>query len=326
MKMDVSFIKNVVAITYTVVAYAAGLGLILTKPWLVNSLGVIFLTHAMVLSAALTHEFIHGNVFSKKQANTFGGKMMTYLNGGCYASWEALVEHHFNHHLYHADFVKFDVSAYFNAMSPWRRWVYAALEWLYFPIFAFELRWRIMLAPFFDAEKQSQRWRTAALMLCRMVVFTGLAWASWKTLLLYLVSYVSFVNIMRFVDAFHHTYEYVVVGHDFLQRDRHYEQSHTFSNLVSTKHPWLNLLFLNFGYHNAHHHNMSVSWHELPRLHRKLYARSEGGLLPLHQLIGNYHCFRISRLFSGQGDASLGRKEAIASFTGGVAVSLLTPP
>lgn len=324
--MNVPLAKNVIVIAYTYAAYTAGLGLLLVKPWLANFWGVILLAHAMIFSVALTHEFIHDSVFRKKETNAFWGQAMTYLNGGCYAPWESLVEHHFNHHLHHADFVKFDVSAYLNAMSPWRRWIYAGLEWLYFPLFALELRWRIMLAPFFDVEKRSQRWRTATLMLCRMAVFTGLAWVSWKALLLYFLSYVSFINVVRFIDAFHHTYEYVIVGHDFPQRDRRYEQSHTFSNLVSTKYPWLNLLFLNFGYHNAHHHNMSVPWHELPRLHHKLYASGGGGLLPLAQLISNYHRFRISRLFCGQGEASLSEEEVTASFTGGVAVSLLTPP
>ncbi|MEM8809354.1 MAG: fatty acid desaturase [Cyanobacteria bacterium P01_G01_bin.38] len=131
---------------------------------------------------------------------------------------------------------------------------------------------------------------------------------------------------MRFADAFHHTYEYAIVGQAFPQRDRTYEQEHTFSNLVSAKYPWLNLLFLNFGYHNAHHHNMSLPWHELPDLHHKLYAEKGGGLMPLPALVNNYYRFRIDRLFSGQGEAIVESDSAIASFTSGIAVSFLTPP
>lgn len=131
---------------------------------------------------------------------------------------------------------------------------------------------------------------------------------------------------MRFADAFHHTYEYAIVGQQFPKRDRVYEQEHTFSNFVSVKHPWLNLLFLNFGYHNAHDHNMSVPWHELPELHQKLYSEKGGGLLPLPQLVNNYHRFRLHRLFFGQGDAIREGGSALDSFTGGVAVSFLTPP
>ena len=325
LKMNASLFKNITAITYTYVVYSIGFSLILMQPWQSNFCGVVLLTHALVLSAAFTHEFIHGNIFSTKKTNVFWGRAMTYLNGGCYATWKALVEHHLNHHIHHADFVKFDASSYFNEMSPWRRWIYAALEWLYFPIFEFELRWRIILAPFWELEKQSQRWRSLALILGRTIAFILLAYISWRALLLYFTAYISFVNVMRFADAFHHTYDYVIAGQSFPQRDRFYEQAHTFSNLISTRHSWLNLLILNFGYHNAHHHNMSVPWHELPQLHQKLYA-SGGRLLPLPQLLANYHRLRIFRLFSEQGEFSLESKENTAYFTGGVAVSLFTPP
>jgi len=65
-------------------------------------------------------------------------------------------------------------------------------------------------------------------MLYRTAAFTLLAWVSWKGLLLYFLAYISFVNVMRFADAFHHTYEYAIVGQDIPKRDRIYEQEHTF--------------------------------------------------------------------------------------------------
>jgi len=71
---------------------------------------------------------------------------------------------------------------------------------------------------------------------------------------------------------------------------------------------------------------MSCPWHELPELHQKLYREKGGGLLLLPQLVSNYHRFRLYRLFSGQGDAILEEGAALDSFTGGVAVSFLTPP
>lgn len=319
-------LKNVVAIAYTLSIYSFGVVLIMLQPWQLNILGVILLIHAFLLTATLTHEFIHGNIFKDRRWNTFLGQVSTHLNGACYASWDALVEHHFNHHLYHADFVRFDILKYLNTINPLLHLVYIALEWLYFPIFEFEMRWRVILAPFFEPAKRSLTGRTIALMLYRTAAFALLAWVSWKGLLLYFLAYISFVNIMRFADAFHHTYEYAIMGQALPKRDRIYEQEHTFSNLVSTKYPWLNLLFLNFGYHNAHHHNMSVPWHELPELHQKLYREKGGGLLPLPQLVKNYHRFRLYRLFSGQGDAVLQEGAGLDSFTGGVAVSFLTPP
>lgn len=345
--------KNVGAIAYTLIVYSLGILLIVLQPWqlnvppelhpaaalsLLNVLGVILLIHALLLTATFTHEFIHGNIFKDRKWNAFWGQAMTHLNGACYATWDALVEHHFNHHLYHADFVGFDILKYLNTLNPMLRLVYIVLEWLYFPLFEFEMRWRVILAPFFEPTKRSLVWRTIVLMLYRTAAFALLGWVSWKGLLLYFLAYVSFVNIMRFADAFHHTYEYAIVGQEFpkrdsvsdlalpVRRDHVYEQEHTFSNLVSVKYPWLNLLFLNFGYHNAHHHNMSCPWHELPELHQKLYSEKGGGLLPLPQLVSNYHRFRLYRLFSGQGNATLEERSALDSFTGGLAVSFLTPP
>ena len=324
--MTSPLVKNVGALLYTFAMYSLGVILIVVQPWQFNVLGVILLVHALLLSATFTHEFIHGNIFRNRKLNAFWGQAMTHLNGACYATWDALVEHHFNHHLHHADFVGFDILKYLNTMNPLLRWVYIVLEWLYFPIFEFEMRWRVILAPFFEPTKRVLIWRSLGLMLYRTAAFALLGWVSWKGLLLYFLAYISFVNIMRFADAFHHTYEYAIVGQEFPKRDRVYEQEHTFSNLVSEKHPWLNLLLLNFGYHNAHHHNMSCPWHELPELHQKLYSEKGGGLLPLPRLVRNYHCFRLYRLFSGQGEATLEGEATLNSFTGGVAVSFLTPP
>ncbi|XGV98617.1 MAG: fatty acid desaturase [Leptolyngbya sp. BL-A-14] len=324
--MNAAQFKNLGAIAYTITIYGLGLVFIVLPAWPLKGLGVLFLIHALVLSATFTHEFIHGNIFSDRRWNAFWGQFMTHLNGGCYAIWNSLVDHHFNHHLHHADFVGFDMVHYFNTMKPWQRSIYLVLEWLYFPIFEFELRWRLLLAPWLEPDKRSLRGRAIALMLYRTAAFALLAWMSWQALVLYAVAYVSFVNLMRFADAFHHTYEYVIVGHAFPKRDRVYEQDHTFSNLVSVNHPWLNLLLLNFGYHNAHHHNMSVPWHELPALHQKLYGKVGGGLLPLSQLVSNYHRFRLQRLFAGQGDMNEEGQLNLEAFTGGVGVSFLTPP
>ncbi|AFY95458.1 fatty acid desaturase [Chamaesiphon minutus] len=318
--------KNIVAIAYTFISYSLGILLILSSHWQLNILGIIAIVHSLSIATALTHEFIHGNIFKQRTTNAWWGRVMTHLNGACYAPWENLVEHHFNHHLHHLDVVRFDVVEYLNKLPSWWRSIYVVLEWLYFPVMEFEMRWRIISDPFLDANKRSLRGRTLIFMLYRATAFVILAWLSWKALLLYSIAYISFVNVMRFVDAFHHIYDYAIVGSNFIQRDRVYEQARTFSNLISVRYPWLNLLFLNFGYHNAHHHNMSCPWHELPALHNKLYGNSDRGLFPLPQLVFNYHRFRIDRLFAGQGEINLDRELKLDDFIGGVAVSLLTPP
>nr|WP_258184119.1 fatty acid desaturase [Chroococcidiopsis cubana] len=283
------------------------------------------MVHALILSATFTHEFIHGNIFKDRQLNVLWGQVMTHLNGAYYATWKDLVAHHFNHHIYHADFVGFDIPAHLNSKKTWKRWTYIIFEWLYFPLFEFELRWQIILAPFFEPKKYYLIGRSLALMLYRTAVFVLLGWFSGKAVILYAIAYISFVNIMRFADAFHHTFEYVIIGQEISKRDRIYEQAHTFSNLVSVKYPWLNLLFLNYGYHNAYHHNKRCPWHESPQSHQQVFGEQPGGFLALPQLVSNYHRYRTSRLFSGQGEAVL-EDSTLDAFTGGVAVSFLTPP
>jgi fatty acid desaturase len=320
--------KNIGAIAYPLLAYGLGIGLLIQTSSVLNMIGLMLMVHALIFSATLTHELIHCNLFKEnRDRNRFWGQVMTHLNGACYATWENLSEHHFNHHLHHADFVEFDIAQHIKSLHPAIRWLYRVLEWAYFPIFEFELRWRIILAPFLKSSQRSLRWRAVGLMGYRTAAFGLLGWVAPKALVLYGLAYISFVNIMRFADAFHHTYDYAIVGEEFRKRDRSYEQDHTFSNLVSESLPWFNLLFLNFGYHNAHHHNMSCPWHELPQLHRTLYGQPAKNVMSLPRLMWNYHKFRLVRLCSGQGevDAAI-TNPGLESFTGAVGVSFLTPP
>jgi fatty acid desaturase len=323
-QIDGAGARNAIAMTHVIISYGLGVGLLTVNEWLLNGIGVILLIHSLILSATFVHEFIHGNIFKERKFNEFWGQAMTHLNGACYATWQDLVQHHFNHHLHHADFVAYDISGYVKQL-PWIfRKLVVFLEWAYFPAFEFILRFQLMLAPFQNSQMQHLRLRTLALFAYRSALFIVLGMISLKALILYCFAYVCFVNLMRFVDAFHHTYDYAIFGQPFPKRDRIYEQEHTFSNLVSVNYLWFNLLFLNFGYHNAHHHDMRCPWYDLPQLHEKLYGKDAKNLLPLPQLISNYHRFRLDRLFGGQG-----KVEDIletTAFTGGIGVSFLTPP
>lgn len=318
---------NSLVIGYLGVIYLLGVGLLLIHSWQLNIVGVIFTIHSLVLSAVLTHELLHDNIFKQRHLNILFGKIVTHINGACYAPYEDLVEHHINHHIHHADFVPFDIAQFFEDLPKPLRYFFVALEWAYFPLFEFVMRWRLIVAPFKDPAKNHLRGRTLGIMVYRgsLALIVGLI--SWPALVLYAFAYICFVNFIRFADAFHHTYEYAIAGEEIIKRDRVYEQANTFSNLVSYNHPWLNLLYLNFGYHNAHHHDMRCPWYRLPELHQSLYGEEAKNLLPLSKLISNYHRFRIARLFGGQGDVnSEDQSNLIATFTGGIGVSLLTPP
>ncbi|WP_036483800.1 fatty acid desaturase [Myxosarcina sp. GI1] len=316
---------NSLLITYVGVVYLLGVALLFPQNWLLNAIGVILTIHSLVLSAYLIHELLHDNIFKQRNHNSIFGRILTHINGACYAPYEDVVEHHINHHIDRADLVPFDIAQFFNDLPKPIRYLFVALEWAYFPVFAFIMRWRLIIAPFKNHQKRHLRGRTLAILAYRGSLAVIVAFISVKALLLYFLAYICFINLVRLADAFHHTYEYAIAGEEINRRDRLYEQANTYSNFVSQKYPWLNLLYLNFGYHNAHHHDMRCPWYRLPELHQSLYGDEAKNLLPLPQLISNYHRFRIARLFGGQGDVDAENRETEA-FTGGIGVSLLTPP
>jgi hypothetical protein len=172
-------------------------------------------------------------------------------------------------------------------------------------------------------------------MLIRGFLFATLAILSVKAILLYFVAYISMIHILRFVDAFQHTYDSLPVGEPIpehcknasLEAARHYEQANTFSNIISVRHPWLNLLLLNFGYHNAHHEVIKCPWYHLPALNHVLYSGQVHHYITLFELVGNYHRFRVSRIFTGQGQVvDRDNHRQLGTFYGAIEVSFLVVP
>jgi fatty acid desaturase len=81
---------------------------------------------------------------------------------------------------------------------------------------------------------------------------------------------------------------------------------------------------LNFGYHNAHHAMMKCPWYSLHELDRDLSSRQKIFYLTLPEILRNYHRFRVSRIFStqGQGVDKWGNLQ-MDTFYGAVGVSFL---
>jgi len=109
-------------------------------------------------------------------------------------------------------------------------------------------------------------------------------------------------DCLRFMDALQHNYGIILATDNrtsWLEHrgDRDYEQSHTFSNVISIRYPWLNLVTLNFGYHNAHHTKPTVPWHELPKLHRNLFGGKPGFVIPFKKQLLSFHKGRVARVF-----------------------------
>jgi fatty acid desaturase len=186
-----------------------------------------------------------------------------------------------------------------------------------------------MLLPFLKPERRGERPRLVAIVLLRLAAFAVLGWYSLKALALYAVAYMLMLHALRFADAFQHTYDAFAVlesgeiPNDKV-RDRDYEQGNTYSNLVSLGHPWMNLLLLNFPYHNAHHERPVVPWHDLPKLHAQLFPRDYDQVLPMRKLLWGYHRDRVRRVLSDDYGVVGGGPTKADSFLGSVGVSFLT--
>lgn len=326
------------AILYTLSSYGVGIGLLLASNGWWNAIGVALLTHSLVLSAYMAHEFMHGNPFSSMRWNALGGNIMLWLTGSCYVRFQELMQMHIAHHVNRIDYCRFDIPGFLRSIPAPLRALILGLEWLYIPSLAFLLRIRLILAPFRNPERRPDQRRVVLILLTRGFLFATLAILSFKAILLYVLAYVSAIHILRFMDAFQHTYDSLPLGvpipdhHQNVtaQEAQAYEQANTFSNVISKRYRWLNLLLLNFGYHNAHHQVMKCPWYRLPDLDRVLYAnhpQQQNHYITLLELLGNYHRFRRSRILTGQGEAtdSEGNRQ-LDTFYGAIEVSFLVVP
>lgn len=320
-------IPNLSAFGYLVAAYVGGVALMTSSRLWANALGVLLMAHALAVSAFLIHELIHGTIFRKGADNVKLAQLLSWFNGSCYALVLDLKTKHIQHHVDRADVITFDFRAIL-ARFPWLRATVVALEWAYFPAVEFLMRLAILFIPFVDVSRRRQQRRVVTLLVVRIAIFALLAWLAPRVFVLYWVAYVLFVTFMRFIDAFQHTYDAVVLSEDSplgdrIVRDRDYEELNTYSNLISLRYPLINLLTLNFVYHNAHHARPGVPWHQLPALHARLYSEGQAPqVIPATRLLHNFHKFRVRRVIEEDfGEARLRRYE---SFVGTVGVSFLT--
>ena len=109
---------------------------------------------------------------------------------------------------------------------------------------------------------------------------------------------------LRFMDALQHDYPYNAtlfeIGKAPHKGDSDWEQEHTFSVPHSLRYPWLNLLTLNFGYHNAHHYDMNVPFYRLPALHEELTGNDPVRVIPFLSQLKLYHRNRVLRVCNPQ--------------------------
>ena len=329
---NTSTLKNYAAIAFSLLGYTAGIAMLFAENWPINIAGVLLVSESMIISAYLLHEFAHWSIFKNSQTNQRWGVIMSWINGSCYSTFQEIRDKHMHHHVDRADVLTFNVQYLMRDMPVLARNIIKVLEWFYIPALEILMHLLVIILPFVQPEWHYKRFRLLLILLVRAPLLILMAWISIKAWLLYLLAYCIMLTALRFADAFQHTYDVFLESeiaknggkvNDGKLRDRAYEQANTFSNLTSIKYPWLNLLFLNFAYHNAHHEKPIVPWHELPVFHKKLFGDSVAlPVVPMSRLLSAYHRHRVTRLQSD--NYGVLTNESADAFIGAAGVSFLT--
>lgn len=321
-------VPNTAAIAYAVVGQMCAWWLLVQASPVAVAAGVLLATHTMVIAAYLIHEAAHYTLFREPVHNRLVGELMAWLCGAAYCSFERIRHMHLRHHRDRADVTVFDYKALLRRHPLLRRTVFA-LEWLHLPAVELLMHAQLMLRPFLRPAERARRTRVIVVGASRLALFAALFLLSPRALAAYAVAYLLLLVTLDFLDAFHHTFDQYFTNDEHVEvplagRDRAYEQAHTYSNVLSAQYPLLNLLTLNFGYHNAHHERAAVPWYRLPALHRELYGERSAELMPMRELLRTFHRNRLRRVLDddyGTVGSGPGRADA---YIGAHGVSFLT--
>jgi fatty acid desaturase len=320
-------LPNSLALGYAMAGYTLSFFLMSRDGWLLPAVGALLCTHSMVIAAYLIHEAAHFTLFARPGWNRAAGELMNWIAGGAYASFERIRQLHLRHHRDRADVTCFDYKTFLRAHPLIRRLTYA-LEWAHIPAVEVIMHLQVVLRPVFESSQRKHLPRIILVFVVRVALWCLFAWFSLRAALLYLLAYALLLVVLNFFDAYHHTFEQFFVPADtpvsLDGRDRQYEQANTFSNVVSVSHPLLNLLTLNFGYHNAHHERAAEPWYRLPALNQELFGAATRELMPLSELLRTHHRHRLHRVLDdgyGAVGSGPGRTD---HYLGAHAVSFLT--
>ena len=321
------------AVAYALLMYALGWAGLFSASWLVNVLATLALAHGMIIAAYMIHECGHNLVFKSIRHNTALGRFLSWLCGSAYGTYEDIRYKHFRHHVDNDDVVWFDYDRFFEE-HPTLTKLTRFLEWFYIPAHDLIMHGVMVLTSFVIPQRRNQRTRNVMVILVRGGIFVALLVLVPRVALLYVLAYLLMMHVLRFMDSVQHDYPYNTTLFEYVKPphkgDYEWEQRHTFSNPLSLRHPKLNWLVLNFGYHNAHHADMNVPWFRLPELHRELTGDDPGRVIPLKAQLQLYHRNRVRRIYTAQpddypkGDAYLETAQSGQGAIGGNAASFLT--
>jgi len=321
------------AVLYAVTAYAAGFVSLFWGHWAINLAGTLLLAHGMIIAAYMIHECGHNMVFNHSRHNAYLGRAMSWLCGAAYGTYEDMRYKHFRHHVDNDDVVWFDYDHFFETHPNVAR-VVRFLEWLYIPAHDLLMHGVMVFTSFVIPQRRDQRLRNVFVIAVRGGVFLALLIFVPKVALLYALAYLIMMHVLRFMDSVQHDYPYNLTLFGYVKPphkgDAEWEQVHTFSNPISLRFPRLNWLVLNFGYHNAHHADMNLSFYRLPALHAQLTGDDPQRIIPLSSQLKLYHRNRVQRIYNPQpedypkGDAYLRTAQSGRGPIGGNAASFLT--
>lgn len=323
-------LPNTLALCYATLGHGAGLFLLVQQNWLAFVAGVLLTGHSLVIAAYLIHEAAHMTLLRSRTANTAVGELLLWIVGAAYASFSRVRQMHLRHHQDRADVSCFDYQRFLQGQARWIQKLVFGLEWAYIPAIELIMHAQVIARPFFRDHLKHYRLRVVMVGLSRLGLFVALFFLSPWALAGYAIAYWLMLQALFLADAFAHTYETFLVERADEPvpgdgRDGDYDVKHTYSNLISQRWPWLNLLNLNFGYHTAHHEKPSVAWHDLPAFHQTLYGDGQHEqVLPYRELLRTIHRNRVKRVFvEDYGEVASGPGRA-DSFVGAHGVSFLS--
>ena len=212
------------------------------------------------------------------------------ISGAFTVSFDRLKHQHLAHHRFQVGYDGFSVTKWARAQPAWLFETLLLLEWCYVPVLSFVARVHSLTAPFLLEKHRELRTRMALALLVDATFFAVIGWWRWRALVcahflcvdgddltcvwlfssrfrhcvsvLSLLLYNSLEWITRFSPLDTPVAEIPVENKD-------YEQLHTYSSLFSRSEPWMNWLFLNYGYHNAHHFIPATHWLDLVKKRKK---------------------------------------------------------
>lgn len=301
-RFEDALIPNLLAWSYIIAAYSFGFYAIMADAIVYNLIGTVLLAHSMVISAYFIHECAHDSLFKKNRHNQFFGEIFLWIAGASYSDYEAVRHKHVRHHMDRADIVSFDFRTRLQSYPRLLK-VIQVLEWFYIPALEIMMHALVIILPFVKESRRHLRKRVVTVLLLRIAFFALLASISLKVLIFYPIAYMIFLTVMRFMDVHQHTYDLYETldqkrGDEVKKYNSLFEKHNTYSNLISRKYPWLNLLVLNFSYHNVHHEQQMQPWYRLPRLHQELYGEDESQVLLFKNLVESYHRYRVARIIN----------------------------